>query len=212
MECAGHPRWPGPKGAPGPTGPRAVELLPPDPPEPEPEPEPELASEPDDDAVDPALDPVVLAAPDDELELDVGEAAVLTGTRVGAERALRRWELPARCAFRRPPRVRVRWTGANRLGMRMRPVARSPRSGFATARWSRPSERDGVPVPTMAATSTVSNAIRAPAASKGPRILRRTDSTARVPLATGRSAHRRHRALRGRRRRVAGRACRPAAG
>ena len=90
----GHPRWPGPKGAAGPTGPRAVELPPPDPPEPEPEPEPELASEPDDDAVDPALDPVVLAAPDDELELDVGEAAVLTGTRVGAERAVRRWELP----------------------------------------------------------------------------------------------------------------------
>ena len=99
----GHPRWPGPKGAPGPTGPRAVELPPPDPPEPEPEPEPELASEPDDDAVDPALDPLVLAAPDDELELDVGEAAVLTGTRVGAERAARRWELRARCAFRCPP-------------------------------------------------------------------------------------------------------------
>jgi hypothetical protein len=207
----GHPRWPGPKGAPGPTGPGAEELLPPDPPELAPDPEPELEPEPEDDPVDgdpvdgdpvdDVLELLELAEPEDAVELDDGDDAVLTGTCAGRDGAARRWELRVPCALRCVPRARVRRADANRSGNRRCPVARSPRSGSATARWSRPSVREAVPPPppTIAATRTVSMATSAQAAISGRHIPRRAAATACARPAAGLSAQRRQRALRGRR-------------
>ena len=107
MTCWGHPRWPGPKGAPGPTGPDEDEPPPPDPPDVVSRLELELVPEPEEDAVDDAPDPPELA-PDDVIGLGEDDAAALTGICVCVGGAARRRALRARCTLRWAARARAR--------------------------------------------------------------------------------------------------------
>ena len=88
-------------------------------------------------------------------------------------------------------------------------MARSPRRGFATARWSLPSVLGALRLPpTSAATERVTTAASAQPTINGRRIerripcraRRRIDAAARPPPPAGRSAQRRHRPAFGERR------------